>query len=411
MSKPIVVVGAGLAGLVCARTLRREGLDVRLMEAADRPGGKMRTDIVEGFRLDRGFQVFLTAYEAACSELDTVALRFGKFEHGAWVRLNEQFHELHRDDWLHMALSRFLPMADKIRVLTYTNDLRRTEEHELWQRNEITAEARLRQVGFSEKFIDRFARPFFGGVFLDRGLGVSSRLFEVIWKSFEIGDIVLPAEGMQAIPDQIAAHIEPDRFRFCTRVTALTEENERVTGVVLDTGERIEAEAVVVACDSQTAARLTRLPVAQQYLGSTCVWFAADQRPTDSPFLILNTERWAHFSHAAVMTNICPSYAESGHLVMATVLGLPRLPDAKLAASIRDEMSKWFPRTGVERWRPLRVDRIPLAQPIQPPGFKDRAWSDLIYDGLFLAGEFDETGSIEGAARSGQRCARAVLNR
>ena len=117
----VAIVGAGLAGLACARTLARAGRACRVLEASNGVGGRVRTDTVDGFRLDRGFQVLLTAYPECRAVFDYGALDLRAFLPGADVRAGGRTSRI-VDPWrdpkaaLATALAPVGTLADKARI-------------------------------------------------------------------------------------------------------------------------------------------------------------------------------------------------------------------------------------------------------------------------------------------------------
>src|SRR6201996_3499728 len=204
------IVGAGLAGLNCAAVLERAGLNVIVLEASDAPGGRVRTDVVEGFRLDRGFQVLLTAYPEAKRLLDDRVLQLMKFEPGALVWHGGKFHRFADPFRSPVGASRFLfdsivPLGDKLRVAKLRARVRRGTFEEIFARPERTTRDYLQSMPFSAAMIDRFFEPFFAGIFLEHDLVTSSRFFEFLFRMFSVGDTTVPAEGMEQIPLQLAS--------------------------------------------------------------------------------------------------------------------------------------------------------------------------------------------------------------
>lgn len=411
MNHPVVVVGGGLAGLVCARRLFREQKEVLLLEASDRVGGRLKTDEVEGFRLDRGFQVYFDAYPHTEIELNESALDLRSFEAGARVLWGKKFYEVTREDPLQMAFMNLFGLGDKVRTLTMSKEVAGMELDEIWGMDDQTAELYLRGYGFSDEFIERFCRPFFGGVFLDRSLTVSKAMFLFVWRMLNGGNTTVPNRGMEEIPKQIASEMPGRLIRTGAKVTGLVHEGGAVTGVTLANGESIPAAAVVVATDAPSASQLTGTKMATEGKGCTTIWFDAPNRPIDEPILVLNGDKPGRVNHMAVMSRVAPGYGVPGrHLIMATALGDWDQSDDHVAGTAKYEIASWYPGLDVSRWHPLRVDRIRYAQMAMSPGFTDRRPSETTdTPGLFLAGEFCTYSSIDGAVLSGRRAADAVV--
>jgi len=412
MSKPVVVVGGGLAGIVCARRLNRAGVPVQLLESEDSLGGRLRTSEVDGFKIDRGFQVFFTAYPHVKIELDWRKLNLGFFVPGCSVWDGKRFHEVRNDDELSMAFSSWLPMQDKMRMLSFNSELKKLEFREIWSEEDAAASDSLLDAGFTQKFLDRFARPFFGGIFLDRSLQVSSRMFRFVWKMLIEGRIGLPAEGMQAIPRMIASDIPDSAIRLSSKVSELIRTGSEVTGVRLTNGEVVEAQAVVLATEAPAASRLSGLPAPKGCLSSATVSFDAPEPIGTEPILLLNGPGWGQVSHLVDSSLVCPSYAPKGrHLMTATVLGATSGDDLSFARAVQSELKSWLPKANLDAWRPLKVDRIHYAQMPQPVGFMDSLPAETTKTpGLFFAGEYTTYSSIDGAVLSGQRAADAIFS-
>ena len=245
----VVIVGAGLAGLTCARRLQAQGRACLVLEAADAVGGRVRTDLVDGFQLDRGFQVLLTAYPAAERWLDYDALALGRFSSGARVWCEGAMHLVsdptrQPGDLMATLKAPVGSMGDKLMIATLRSAARRGTLDELFARPETTAMAALRAHGFSDVMFERFLRPWFGGIFLDAELTASSRMLDFVLRMFGEGHAAVPAAGMQTIPEQLAAGLTPGSVRVNAPVAAIGN------GVVtLQSGERVAASHIVVATD------------------------------------------------------------------------------------------------------------------------------------------------------------------
>ena len=401
------IVGAGLAGLACARALHQSGVSFTVYDAADAVGGRVRTARQDGFQIDRGFQVLLTAYPEARRVLDYDALDLRAFSPGALVHLDGGFERV-GDPFrrpLQAAPSLLADvgtLADKLRVLRLRQSVLAASSDELWARQEMTTETALRvRYGFSEAMIDRFFRPFLGGVLLDRGLKASSRAFEVTFRRFSQGAAAVPAAGMQAIPEQLAAGLPEGSVQLGTKA-------ERLSGNELRLADRaVSHRAVVVATDARAAGALLGVEV-PRWKSTVQIAWSAPQPPTDEPVLMLDGDGAGPVNNVQVMSAVAPSYAPAGRsLVTASLLGRHDQDDLALDAAARGQLYGWF-GDPVDAWTPLRIDRVPDALPdlpsLSPPERPAR-----LADGVYVAGDWRRNASINGALVSGRHAAEAVL--
>jgi phytoene dehydrogenase-like protein len=408
--KDVVVVGAGLAGLCCARELAAEGVEPLVLEASDAVGGRVRTDRLEGFLLDRGFQILLTAYPECRRVLDYAALDLKPFYPGARVRFGGGFYRMADPtraplDAVAGAFSPIGTLADKLAILRVRQRAREGTLDDLFARPETTTLDALRGHGFSEAMIERFFRPFLGGIFLERELQTSSRMFEFVFRMLSEGDNALPARGMVAIPEQLAEGLPGGTIRFGAPV------REAGPGrVVLESGDVLEAKAVVVAVEGPAAARLTGRTPAPESCAQTCVYFAAETAPFDGKEIVLDGDNRGPITNLAVVSNVAPAYAPPGaHLIAAVAVGDPGLDDDALTEAMVAQAKDWF-GDAVARWRRLRVYRIAHALPAQrPPALVVARRPVRLDEGLFVCGDHRDTASIQGAMESGRRAADAVL--
>ncbi len=416
----ILVVGGGLAGLTCAKVLHEAGREVRILEAGDAAGGRVRTDQHrEGFLLDRGFQVLFTAYPAARRHLDLAALRPRALVPGAVLVRDGKWHvlgdPLQRLSLLGPTLANpLLPLGDKLRALALRRRAVRRPVPTIFasKRPDRSTYDELRQRGFAVSgFIDNFARPFYGGIFLDRTLETSARMFLFTFKMLASGQIVVPEQGMGTIAQQLASRLPSGSLRLGMRVEGIVAADGRAVGVTLPGGEEMQGDAVVIATDALTAHRLTQRDVPSDPVAATCLYFASAESLYAGPRLLLNASPDAFVNNAVQISNVAPSYAPAGqHLLSATVLGVPTLADTELADRARADMASWFPGRDLSRLRHLATYRIPFAQFRQPPGiFATLPPNATPMQGLFLAGEYTESSSIHGAMHSGEKAGAAVL--
>lgn len=405
----VVVVGAGLAGLSCARVLARAGRRVTVLEASDGVGGRVRTDLVDGFRLDRGFQVLLTAYPESARQLDYGALDLRRFKRGVLVRAGGRFHPLADPlrEPVAGAASAFSPLAtwaDQLRLLAWRRHLVAGSGRQLAHAPQTTAAQALRGRGFSERLIETFFRPFLGGTFFDDDLTTSSRMLELVFRCFFTGDVAVPATGMGRIPEQLAHELDDIRLGVAAAEVGDGE-------VVTDTRERLTADAVVVATDPPTAQRLTAgATPAPPGRGTVTVYFRAPTPPLDGPWLVLGADREGPVTTFVVMSEIAPSYAPAGQaLIAASTVGLDDAEPASVVEAVRDHLARWF-GPPAHTWDHLASYTIPYAQPRQEPGdLPDLRRPVAVREGLWVCGDHRDTASIQGAMVSGRRTAEAVL--
>ena len=409
----VIIVGAGLAGLTCAKVLGERGAEVAVFEASDGVGGRVRTDEHDGFLLDRGFQVYFTSYPVSKKHLDYGALDLRAFDPGAAIYRGPESSVLSdpfRDPkaLVPSLLSDAATLGDKLRTLDLAARTVRggiSAGAENGEPDTSTLEY-LRASGLSERYIDSFFRPFYGGIFLNRGLSTSSRVLRFTLRMLATGSTVVPALGMGGIPRQLASRLPEDAVSLNSPVEALLREGERVVGVRV-AGEEHEADAVVVATDAPAAGTLTGEAVPEGAVGEVCLYYETDGLGSGKKIL-LNAKDGAFVNNAVEISNVSEKYAPPGrHLLSAVALTGLDLPDEELYRRGIEDLSRWYP--GAD-FRPLALYRIPYGQFAQPPGIHDSLPENGTQTpGLVLAGEYTEDASINGSMLSGEKAAEAVL--
>ncbi|MEF8887814.1 MAG: NAD(P)/FAD-dependent oxidoreductase, partial [Haloarculaceae archaeon] len=409
--------------------------EVTLLERRDRVGGRVHTEHVDGYTLDRGFQVLFTAYPAVQRELDLDALSLRRFRPGAVIARPGERSTLSdplRDPRAATAtlFNRDVTTGDKLRLFQHQRRLRRTDPDGALAADDMSIDEALADWGFSRKFRDNFAAPFYGGITLDRSLSTSKAVFEYTFKMLSEGATAVPAEGMGAIPAQLAdraraAGATLETGRAVTAVepggagsAAGTGDDDThdadSEGVTVETAsEAVEADAAVVATDPPTARELTGVAdIPAETVGCVTLHLALpDTQQLDTDRRILLNAADDRPNQVAPMSEAAPEYAPEGQqLLSATFLGSQDADDAALLEEVREALSAWYPENRFSNLERVAVDRVEVAQFAQPPGFRASLPDVDDPDGpVYLAGDYTRWSSIQGAMESGRRAAAAVL--
>ncbi|MGW0228502.1 protoporphyrinogen/coproporphyrinogen oxidase [Actinopolymorpha singaporensis] len=406
----VVVVGAGMAGLVAALDLVAAGCTVTVLEREARPGGRVASDHRSGFTLDRGFQLLNTSYPQVRRRLDLPALDPRPFTAGALVRYAGRLHRLgdprrHPADLPATIGSSLLPWQAKLALAAYSADVGFTPVRRLLQAEETTAAESLRRRRLAGPAVERFLRPFLSGVLAEDQLTTSSRFVDLVWRSFVRGTVIVPAAGMGAIPAQVADRLPAGALRTGVEV------EEVAPGLVRYDGNEVRTRAVVVATDPATAGRLLpglRIPPLR---GLTTYYHAAPEPPLAEPTLLLDGAEDRTIVNTVVLTAAAPSYSTDGRALISTsVLG----PTGRGGGAPPDE-SELRPRLAAlygvptDSWEHVETAVVREALPAAPPPLGDLRKPVDLGEGLFVAGDHRDTPSTQGAMASGTRAARAVL--
>lgn len=407
----VVVVGAGLAGLAAARELTGHGLTVQVLEATDLVGGRTATRELDGFRLDHGSHLLNTAYPELRHRLDRDRLDLRPLTPGVLVHSAGRRHRTGDPAAARQAALR-APLGsplDKARLGSWLNRLAATPVARLQARPETTAARSLTERGLSPRTVDGFLRPLLTALLSDPGLGTSSRVADLVLRSYSRGRLCLPAGGIAAVPAQLAAALPAGTVRTGVRVTAIAAD-----GVETAAHGRIGAQAVVVATDARSAAELLpglRLP---DFHPVTTYYHAVDRSPLGEAALLLDGDRPSGgaplVSHSLVLSELHPSYAPAGQaLVATTVLGRRSFDaggPAALEPAVRARLAELY-GTSTQGWHFLSVRHLPDAVPAMPPPHNLRRPVRLLA-GLYVCGDHRDTSSVQGAMVSGRRAALAV---
>jgi phytoene dehydrogenase-like protein len=424
--EPTLVVGGGVAGLMCARELTRAGHAVVLYERESEVGGRVRTTLRDGFRIDHGFQVLFTAYPTLAAALDMAALDLRTFRPAAVLAGGERHPAVIGDALADLALlwptliAPQLSLADKVRMLRLRLLATSLPFDECFapRFDSVSTRDFLQQRGFSANAIANFFAPFYGGILLDRSLETSASVLLYTFKMLAEGRTVVPAQGMGAITAQLASALPPTSIRTGTTVMRVVVEGDALQGVQLSDGSLVRASNVVLACDPLTTGALAatagvHVDVPTERLGCSTVYLRSTTPLLYGDALWLNTARDATVSHAITISNVAPSYAPAGEtLTAATMLGdAATLDDATLERRVRADLATMNGTTDASTAELVAVWRVPYSQYAQAPGSAERRVpASTSVRGLVLASECGHTSSLEGAARGGVSAARALLS-
>lgn len=431
----VAVVGAGLAGLVAADVLVRAGRRVIVLEASDGVGGRVRTDAVDGFLLDRGFQVLLTAYPAVQRRLDLDALDLRPFAPGVVVhrgRRAVRFADPFRAPIASLGAVRggLVTPLDGLRMVAWRHRLLARDGRRVAARPQVTTAQRLEEIGFSDRLVEGFFRPFLAGTFFDPDLTTSSRVTELVFRCFFRGDVAVPAMGMGGLPEQLAAGLPAGAVRLGMLVRAVREVEG---GVELDVPDGVvRAASAVIAVEAPVLGRIDGLdvmlrgarrdaagalrasapePAPAPARGTATVYAVAPTSPTRGrPDLHLGSPGEGYVATLATMSDVAPGYAPAGaHLISISTCGVPAVDDTELWRCVVEQARGWF-GAEVDGWEHLRTYRIPYAQPRQDPeDLPVLARPQRVGRQVWVAGDHVDTGSIQGAMVSGRRAAQALL--
>ncbi|MET8150235.1 FAD-dependent oxidoreductase [Actinoplanes sp. NPDC049668] len=407
VSVDVVIVGGGLAGLAAARRLDRAGVDWLLVEAADRLGGRVTTDIVDGWRLDRGFQVVNTAYPRLSALVDIDVLDMRYFTPGVLVRRGSSLHRLENPLRDPKAAAQALnsgigSLADRLKLATLATRCATYPPSRLLDAPEMTTQEALRRAGLSHRMIEELLRPFLSGVFADRALDTSSHLLAMVLRSFARGRIGVPAAGMAALPAAVAGPLPYPQLLVGAHALLVAP------GKVITNGGDIHCRAAIVATDPSTAATLLPQLPKPDMRGLTTFYFGADHAPIDEPTLLLDGDRREIVANTTVVSNAAPEYAPAGKsLIAASSVGVAA-PSGASEAVIRVELARIY-GTPTDDWELLSVVSIPEALPAATVPQSRLRKPVALGDGLFVAGDHRDSPSIQGALAGGWRTAGAVL--
>jgi phytoene dehydrogenase-like protein len=410
MKHDVIIIGAGLSGLSAAIYLHRQGRKVLILEASDRAGGRVKTDLYDGFLLDRGFQVLLTAYPEAIELLNYKDLQLKKMLPGATVLYDGGTFEIADPFRRPKALlnTLFAPVGtlrDKINTLWLKNKLQKMTIDGIFAQPEQSTYQQLLDYGFSQKMIQRFYAPFLSGIYLENNLTTSNRMFDFVMKMFSDGDVAIPAHGMEEIPKQLVSLL-PKSSILCNKKVSVIDGNT----LTLEDGTVFQANQILIATNANELTKQFLPNTKTTVQKVTNVYFEAKKAPSKKAIVILNAsvnKKWVN--NLTVISNVSKAYAPIGKvLISVSYNGLAAIEDFVLAENIKKELEQWYGKQ-VQDWKMIKTYRIDYALPIQDSVKNDIPTSEIkISDTLFICGDYLLNGSINAAFKSGRLAAEAM---
>ena len=402
----VAIIGAGLAGLACAIELQKNKIDFHIFEASDGVGGRVRSDVIDGFTLDRGFQLYNPCYAEGKRLLDYQSLDLKPFTPGVAIRDGKRLRlvvDPFRSKDFRFRLLKDLPgnTLSHLGLVRYFLKYLITSDAQIATTKDISAEASLTKSGIRGSLLEKLFRPFLQGVFLESELSTSRKFLDVVLKNFLQGIPSVPAQGMQEISNQLAAKIPKEKISLNTKILRL-EANKLIT----QEGE-IEARKIVVATDPSTA--ISWLNLEPKKMHSVTTWyFKADKSVNfivkKKPILFVDAQKSGPLTNAVVLTNAAPSYAPNGEvLVSASAISPNENADLE---SVKKHLAHLFD-VNTDSWQLIKEYKIKEALPAMNPPFS-LVNSNQVTNDLFVAGDHRATSSIQGALLSGTKTATLV---
>ena len=406
-SPSIHIIGGGISGLIAARVLEEHGLSATIIEATDRLGGRVKTDVLDGYSLDHGFQVLLTAYPAAKKYLDFDALALQEFLPGSAIFKNGK-QKIIGDPLRNLSL--LLPtlvsgigtVNDKLKILALNRRLKKKSIQNIFAEKEQTTISYLENIGFSETIITDFFIPFFSGIFLENKLDTSSRMFEFVYKMFGEGNAALPKDGIQAIPKQLFEKLKSTTIIFNTKVKSVENGN-----IKLESGETLKSNFTIIA--TQASGLVSNLKN-QATLWKSCdtLYFEVTKREIRKPLIGLIAAPNALINNIFYHTSLQTSATATKELLSVTVVNRQNLTNKQLVAKVQKELKELC---NIDSCTFIKQYNIPMALPnLQDIQYEMLPSETRLTETIFLAGDTQLNGSLNAAMIAGERAALEVIN-
>ncbi|AWG23442.1 oxidoreductase [Flavobacterium faecale] len=402
----IYIVGAGISGLIAARVLEENGFCPTIIEATDQVGGRVKTDTIDGYQLDHGFQVLLTAYPAVQKYLNSADLDLQYLLPGATIFKNGVQKTL--GDPLR-AISLLFPtlfsgigsLSDKIKILKLNLLLKKTNLDVIFAKPEKTTLQYLKDFGFSDEIITTFFKPFFAGIFLEPSLQTSSRMFEFVYKMFGEGSAALPKAGMEVIPIQIKANLKQTAFLFNTKVSSVQDGK-----ITLENGEVLNSDYVILATEKNDLIK-NDLDNKVDWKSCETFYFVTEKAVLSRPIIGLVADKDALVNNIFYHTSVATKSSGAKDLLSVTVVKDHGLTSENLRIQVEEELKQYC---GINDLRFIKQYSIIKALPnLENLKYEMEPLETMLSKGIFVAGDTLLNGSLNAAMISGERAALGVV--
>ena len=402
----IYIVGAGVSGLVAAQVLENQGYQPVILEASDRAGGRVKTDIKNGFQLDHGFQVLLSSYPAAQKYLNFKALKLQELKPGA-VIFNNGKQQIIGDPLRDIStlfstlFSGIGTLSDKFKIFQLNLKLKNKSIEAIFSSDEISTKAYLQEFGFSSQIIAQFFTPFFTGIFLENELTTSSRMFEFVFKMFGEGLAVIPKGGMEEISKLLVVNLSNTTFQYNTKVTSVSDEE-----IILHTGDKLASTATIIATD---ASKLVKNAPSKNLSWKSCqtLYFTANKRVIEKSMIGLIYNENSLVNNIFYHTSIATHSNNTKELLSVTVVKEHQLSEEQLIATVTKQLLE---ECTIDHLTFLAVYHIKKALPdLKDIKYEVSPSETQLSSGIFLAGDVQLNGSLNAAMIAGENAALQVI--
>lgn len=402
----IHIIGGGISGLVAAQVLENHGVSPVIIEGTDKVGGRVKTDTVNGYKLDHGFQVLLTAYPAAKQYLDYDCLDLQKFVPGASIFKNKN-QKIIGDPLRDISLifstlfSGIGTVSDKIKIMKLNTYLKKKSIEAIFEEKEDNTFNYLKNYGFSEGMIADFFTPFFSGIFLETKLETSSRMFEFVYKMFGDGLAVLPKKGIQAISDQLKSKLNNTTFLFNSAVKEVKDNT-----ILLQDHSEIKSHITIIATEANTLVSNLKN---QETEWKSCdtLYFETEKRVIQKPIIGLIANKSSLVNNIFYHTSVHTNNTSDKELLSVNIVNNHQLNEAQLINKVQQELKEHCKIEGLHFLKRFQIKKaLPNLTNLQ---YEISSTETKLKSTLFLAGDQLLNGSLNAAMIAGERAALGVI--